>query len=135
MSLKDSKPKDFDQDCLVVSIRGNFKEGLWDGRFFRINYDFLNGKESENEETEDFEIDSEASIFENNIMVEGRIDFDDGYYFGEVIYNESYNKDFEKATGDLYLPHGEGEYHYHDPDKGKWFRGIWDQGKLIKKII
>ena len=117
---------------MEVSIRGNFKEGLWDGRFFRINYDFLNGKESENEETEDFEIDSEASIFENNIMVEGRIDFDDGYYFGEVIYNESYNKDFEKATGDLYLPHGEGEYHYHDPDKGKWFRGIWENGKLKK---
>ena len=41
VSLKDSKPKDFDQDCLEVSIRGNFKEGLWDGRFLRINYDFF----------------------------------------------------------------------------------------------
>ena len=143
VSLKDSKPKDFDQDCLEVSIRGNFKEGLWDGRFLRINYDFLNGNESEDEETKDFEIYSEGMIFENNFMVEGRIEFDEGYYFGEVIYNEFFNfkkavkeatnnKDFKKPPGDLYYPHNEGEYHYYDPDNEKWIRGTWVNGELTK---
>ena len=65
-------------------------------------------------------------------MVEGRIEFDDGYYFGEVIYNESYNEGLEKGTGDLYLPHNEGEYTYYEDNKR--VSGIWDKGKLIKII-
>ena len=126
VSLKESKPKDFDKDCLEISIKGGFKEGLWEGRFFRIDYDFLNGKESENEETEDFEVYSEASIFENNIMVEGRIDFDDGYYFGEVKYIKSFDKDILSH----YVPHNEGEYTYYKDNKR--VSGIWENGKLKK---
>ena len=148
VSLQESEPKDFDQDVLEISIRGNFKEGLWDGRFFRIHYDVINGTESEEgEEEEDFEIHAEGMIFENNIMVEGRLDYDEGHYFGEVLYNELFSHAFRKQIknsiegkkidsknppGTLYYPHNEGSYHYHDPNNEKWIRGTWVKGELTK---